>query len=158
MDLQHFIEQLPESELRDLQCNISARLEKNSSVEQDKDNEDEQLQVFSAISKLLAANGAMHMPWHVFKGTTDFKLFRTKAGWLKSYVESSFKPKSKIERDFCYLLVFKLLFSWFERLNIPLSYRTCVNNAERIRLLVDTTFPGYKQANLLNKLIQKAKA
>jgi hypothetical protein len=153
MDFDRFLDQLSSTELTSLRSKVDSRLGPPTSTAIEPD--DPVLEaIFRPLSSTLTNFGHPKMPFAVFRGRQDFELFRTKAVHITKYVRKAFHPKSVIEFDFCYKLCFKLLGNWLQDIGVPLSYRTLINNSDRIASLVDQSFPGYRQAGFLHRIIQ----
>src|SRR6185436_13699453 len=105
-------------------------------------------EVYSALSQVITTHGMRSVPWKSFQTTSDSKRFLKCAPWLANFVCKSFDPRTKIEKEFCYLFVFKSLVTWMERVSIPISYRTMINSMDRIPTIIDDNFPGYRKAGL----------
>lgn len=154
MNYESLLQGLPPDELRRLHAKIASRLTEPVATTR----QEEISPVYDAISRNLTVQGIRGIPWAVFQSSRDFKAFEDKAAWLTKFIRASFKPKNRIEFAYCANLVIKLLVAWMQDINIPLSYRTCINNLDRISVLVDDAFPGYRRAGLLNSIIQHTRA
>lgn len=151
MDFDGFLDQLSPPELTVLRSKVETRLGPQATLIEPDDPVLEE--VFRALSTTLGNRGYPKMSYRVFQRKQDFQAFRKKAPTLARWIRKAFRPKTTPEFDFCAALCFKLLGNWLGELGVPLSYRTLVNNAERIAPLIDQAFPGYQSAGFLNRVI-----
>lgn len=160
MNFDSFLDSMPEDELKRLHAKIANRLGSDSTITKEvkpNSGSDQLGLVYEAFSQILSSKGFRTIPWNRFQESRDLSAFTTKGEWLISYARKNFKPETRIQLSYTLILLTKLLTEWLEKINVPLSYRTLINNLDRIPSLVDESFPGYGKAGLLPAVVKNAR-